>query len=228
MKTTVLTSASIDEQMSTDASGEKKMQVGRGANAADAPEDAVTPANATNANANAAPATPAARLLQDAQVTKTNGTNTTKDQSWKKLKKEEDLMRVVLNKKMFEKGGPLANISNPIIMFNQQPPDYVAEFPRARKGTYHANGTKINKTKAELEAEEKLKKERKAKNGTAAVEIDQDDYMLEDTRANQVLELEFIDADTMEPIPIKNLKKGMLQVCMMKTNQTQRMMYVNE
>jgi len=42
------------------------------------------------------------------------------------------------------------------------------------------------------------------------------------------MELEFIDADTMEPIAIKNLKKGMLQICMMKKNENQRLAYVNE
>jgi hypothetical protein len=41
MKTAVLTTASIDEQMSTDASGEKKMQIGKGAQAAVATDDAV-------------------------------------------------------------------------------------------------------------------------------------------------------------------------------------------
>lgn len=41
MKTTVLTRDSIDEQMSTDSTGERRMRVGKGAEAATAPEDAV-------------------------------------------------------------------------------------------------------------------------------------------------------------------------------------------
>jgi len=54
MKTAVLTTASIDEQMSTDASGEKKMQIGKGAQAAVATDDAVTqPTSGANANADA-------------------------------------------------------------------------------------------------------------------------------------------------------------------------------
>lgn len=72
MKTAVLTTASIDEQMSTDASGEKKMQIGKGSKAAVATDDAVAQAPAAstgstgaNANANA----PTNRLLQDATAT---------------------------------------------------------------------------------------------------------------------------------------------------------------
>jgi hypothetical protein len=46
--------------MSTDADGERKMQIGKGASAASAPEDAVKPTNATNT------ASDATRLLAEA------------------------------------------------------------------------------------------------------------------------------------------------------------------
>jgi hypothetical protein len=64
MKTTALDADSIDSQMHADASGEQKMQIGKGASATSKPEDAVDPAPATNAN-NTAPAstTPATRRL---------------------------------------------------------------------------------------------------------------------------------------------------------------------
>jgi len=227
MKTAVLTTASIDEQMSTDASGEKKMQIGKGAQAAVATDDAVAQAPAastdatTGANANANANAPASRLLQDATATNaaaSNGTASNKagnSTAWKSLKKEEDYMRVIVNKKMFEKGGPLANISNPIIMFNKHGPDYVAEFPRGRKSDYHANGSKIELTAEQKAAKEKAKKAAqdaaKAANQTYVdPEEEADDYKLEDTVAQQVLELEFINGADMEKIPIKNLKAGML------------------
>jgi len=59
MKTAVLDTSDIDSQMSTDASGEQKMKVGRGSKAADKTDDAV-------ANTTAPASTPAARMLQDA------------------------------------------------------------------------------------------------------------------------------------------------------------------
>jgi len=142
-------------------------------------------------------------------------------------------MRVIVNKKMFEKGGPLANISNPIIMFNKHGPDYVAEFPRARKSDYHANGSKVELTAEQKAAKAKAKKAAqdaaKAANQTYVdPEEEANDYKLEDTVAQQVLELEFINGADMEKIPIKNLKAGMLQICMMMKNEKQRLQYVNE
>jgi hypothetical protein len=142
-------------------------------------------------------------------------------------------MRVIVNKKMFEKGGPLANISNPIIMFNKHGPDYVAEFPRGRKSDYHANGTKVELSAEEKAAKDKAKKAAqdaaKAANQTYVdPEEEANDYKLDDTVAQQVLELEFINGADMEKIPIKNLKVGMLQICMMMKNEKQKLQYVNE
>merc|ERR1712159_250694 len=130
---------------------------------------------------------------------------------------------------MFEKGGALANVSRPIITFNKHGPDYVKDFPRGKKGSFHKNGTKVVKTKEQLAAE-KAAKEAKAKlagNGTQAT-ADEDDDQLEDTVAQQVLELEFLDGDSMEKVPIKNLPKGMLKICMMMKNNKQKLQYVNE
>lgn len=65
MKTAVLSTDSIDDQMATTADGEKMMKIGTGANAADKPDNAVAeePAAAKPAaNATA----PAARVLADA------------------------------------------------------------------------------------------------------------------------------------------------------------------
>merc|ERR1712066_8044 len=42
------------------------------------------------------------------------------------------------------------------------------------------------------------------------------------------LELEFINGETMEEIPVKNLTKGMLKICMMMKNKNQKLQYVNE
>lgn len=221
MKTTALDADSIDEQMHTDASGEKKMQIGKGSAATEKPADAVDAVPATNATAPAPAAAnvtaPAARLLQDANATKAAGaTNATKSDAWKSLKKEEDFMRVVVNKKMFEKGGPLFGIKKPIIMFNKHDPEYVAEFPRGKKGSYGADGKKTNVTKAN-----------KTVAANASV-VDEDDDQLNDTVAQQVLELEFINGETMEEISVKNLTKGMLQICMMMKNDKQKLQYVNE
>merc|ERR1712151_328024 len=69
MKTTALDAGSIDDQMHADASGEKKMQIGKGSSATSKPEDAVDAAPAANTNAapaNNANAAPATRRLQDA------------------------------------------------------------------------------------------------------------------------------------------------------------------
>jgi len=148
MKTTVLDADSIDSQMHADASGEKKMQIGKGSSATTKPDDAVDAPAATTKPAAANATKPAARLLQDAKAT--NAGNTTKpanSTAWKSLKKEEDYMRVVVNKKMFEKGGPLFGIKKPIIMFNKHEPDYVAEFPKGKKGDFDSKtGKKMNKT----------------------------------------------------------------------------------
>merc|ERR1712060_391417 len=65
----------------------------------------------------------------------------------------------------------------------------------------------------------------KAANATS---VDENDDQLEDTVAQQVLELEFINGETMEEIPIKNLTKGMLKICMMMKNNKQKLQYVNE
>jgi hypothetical protein len=196
--------------MHTDASGEKKMQIGKGASATEKPADAVT--------TKAAPATGnATRLLQDANATKAApaGNST----AWKNLKKEEDFMRVVINKKMFEKGGPLFGIKKPIIMFNKHGGDYVKDFPRGKKGSFDSkSGKKMNSTAKKPAAN-------LTSNATTA---DEDDDQLNDTVANQVLELEFIDSENMEAIPIKNLTKGMLQICMMMKNNKQKLQYVNE
>jgi len=219
MKTTALDADSIDEQMHTDASGEKKMQIGKGSSATEKPADAVDAVPATNATKPAAAANvtaPAARLLQDANATKAAGTNATKSDAWKSLKKEEDFMRVVVNKKMFLKGGPLFGIKKPIIMFNKHDPEYVAEFPRGKKDSYGADGKKTNVTKVN-----------KTVAANASV-VDEDDDQLNDTVAQQVLELEFINGETMEEISVKNLTKGMLQICMMMKNDKQKLQYVNE
>jgi len=42
------------------------------------------------------------------------------------------------------------------------------------------------------------------------------------------MELEFLDGETMEKLEVKNLKKGMLQICMMMKNDKQKLMYMNE
>jgi len=198
MKTTALDADSIDNQMYADASGEKKMQIGKGSSASEKPADAVGgPVGASNATQNAS------RLLQSANATKVsgNGTNATKDESWKKLKKEEDFMRVEISKKMFEKGGPLFGIKKPIIMFNKHGPDYVSEFPRGKADQYdEKTGKKKNSTAP-------AKKANLTSNATSK---DSNDDQLDDTVAQQVMELEFINGETMEEIPIKNLTKGML------------------
>merc|ERR1711953_847020 len=146
---------------------------------------------------------PASRLLQDAQATAApNATNATnKSEDWKKLPKEEDNMEVIINKKMFLKGGPFFNVSNLVTLFNDHGPEGVAEYPKAKKGTYHNNGTKINKTKEELEAEKKKAEEaKKANNGTEVAVVSEDDDQLEDTPAVQVMEVKFVNGDTMENI----------------------------
>jgi hypothetical protein len=204
--------------MHADANGEKKMQIGKGADATSKPDDAVDPAPATNATSGTQQ--PAARLLQDANATKvapTTGGTGTNNTEWKKLKSEEDFMRVIVNKKMFEKGGPLFGIKKPIIMFNKHGADYVSEFPKAKADQYDkATGKKKNVTKVNS-----------TKNANESVVEDNDDQ-LNDTVAQQVLELEFINGETMEEIPIKNLTKGMLQICMMMKNDKQKIQYVNE
>lgn len=215
MKTTALDADSIDSQMHADASGEQKMQIGKGSAATSKPDDAVDPAPA--ADANAAPAAPATRRLQDANATKVgNGSNST---AWTKLKTEDDYMRVIVNKKMFQKGGPLFGIKKPIIMFNKHGADYVSEFPKGKKDSFDpATGKKKNVTKTNSTAP-------KAANESS---VEADDDQLNDTVAQQVLELEFLNGETMEEIPIKNLTKGMLKICMMMKDDKQKIQYVNE
>lgn len=46
------------------------------------------------------------------------------------------------------------------------------------------------------------------------------------------MEVKFVNGDTMDSIPVKNLTKGMLKICMMKRKKAgkggQKMMYANE
>lgn len=58
--------------------------------------------------------------------------------------------------------------------------------------------------------------------------VDESDSELEDTAANQVFELEFINGDTGETVEVKNLTKGMLKICMMQKDANQRIAYLNE
>jgi len=216
MKTTALDADSIDEQMFADASGDKKMQIGKGASATSRPDDAVAPAstgNATNATS---------RLLQNATATNAGAaTQPANNTAWKKLKGEDEFMRVVVSKKMFEKGGPLFGIKKPIIMFNKHDSDYVKSFPRGKKGSFDSKtGKKINKNTTTAAKPANL-----SSNVSA---VSEDDDQLEDTVAQQVLELEFLNGEDMNEIPIKNLTKGMLKICMMMKNNKQKLMYVNE
>jgi len=138
-------------------------------------------------------------------------------------------MEVIINKKMFMKGGPFFNVTNLITLFNDHGPEGVAEYPKGKKGSYHPNGTKVEKTKEELEAEKKKAEEAKAaNNGTEVAVVSADDDQLEDTPAVQVMEVKFVNGDTMDSIPVKNLTKGMLKICMMKRKEKQKMMYANE
>merc|ERR1712187_769796 len=138
-----------------------------------------------------------------AAATKANATNGTKSDAWKSL------MKVEISKKMFEKGGPLFGIKKPIIMFNKHGSDYVSEFPRGKKDQYdEKTGKKKNVTKAATDA-------KAAANATSK---EANDDQLNDTVAQQVMELEFLNGETMEAIPIKNLTKGMLKICMMKND----------
>merc|ERR1712151_1073989 len=216
MKTTVLDSSAVDEQMYSDASGNKKMQIGKGAKASQKGEDAVaTKAAATNKT----------RLLQDANATKAG--NATASGAWKQLKGEDDYMRVILDKKMFSEG-PLKNVSKPVITFNRHSPDYVKDFPRGKKGSYDAKTGKkpvLTAEQKKAKADAKAAAEKKAGNGTY---VDEDDSELEDTVAQQVMELEFIDGETMEKLKIANLTKGMLKICMMMKNDKQKVQYMNE
>merc|ERR1711862_1044514 len=151
MKTTVLTKDAIGDQMFADASGEKKMKIGKGASAGEKPADAVSdkpagttkPAATGDKAASGTTTKPAAtgdkaatktRVLQDANATKAaNATAAPANTDWKKLKGEDEYMRVVVNEKMFAAGGPLANVTRPVIMFNKHGADYVKDFPRARR-----------------------------------------------------------------------------------------------
>jgi hypothetical protein len=233
--------------MFADASGEKKMKIGKGASATEKPADAVSdkPAGTTKPAAGTttkpaagtttkpADAATKTRLLQDANATKAANTTAATpakttaaapaNTDWKKLKGEDEYMRVIVNEKMFLAGGPLAGTKRPIIMFNKHGSDYVKDFPRAKKGTYDAaTGKKVNKTAAvaPLAAAAGV-------NVTGAT-VEEGDDELEDTVAQQVMELEFIDGDTMEDIKISGLKKGMLKICMMMKNANQKLSYMNE
>jgi len=241
MKTTVLTKDAIGDQMFADASGEKKMKIGKGASAGEKPADAVSdkpagttkPAATGDKAASGTTTKPAAtgdkaatktRVLQDANATKAaNATAAPANTDWKKLKGEDEYMRVVVNEKMFAAGGPLANVTRPVIMFNKHGADYVKDFPRGKKGSFDpTTGKKINKTAAvaTLAAAAGV-------NVTGAT-VEEGDDELEDTVAQQVMELEFIDGETMDNIKIAGLKKGMLKICMMMKNNKQRVAYMNE
>lgn len=209
MKTTVLTKDAIGDQMFADASGEKKMKIGKGASAGEKPAGAVSdkPAGTTKpaAGTTTKPAAAAntSRVLQDANATKAaNATAAAPaNTDWKKLKGEDEYMRVVVNEKMFLAGGPLANSSRPIIMFNKHGADFVKDFPRGKKGTFDpATGKKINKTAAvaTLAAAAGV-------NVTDTATVEEGDDELDDTVAQQVMELEFIDGTTMEKIKVAGL-----------------------
>lgn len=118
--------------------------------------------------------------------------------------------------------GPLKNCTNPIVMFNQHDKDYVKEFPRAKKGTFDKDGKKVKKAKnATVDAAKKAA-------GASTEEEEIDESELEDSPAQQVLEVDFICAETMEKIEVKNLKAGMLQLCMMQKKESQRIMFHHE
>jgi len=304
MKTTVLDAASVDEQMYTDGSGEKKMQISKGAAATVKGEDAVADAPASTTPAKPAattdttkpatgtttkPATgtttkPATgtttkpadstaaktRLLNTAAKTDTKAdatktaattkpaTTTTaaptttatttaapvvKDDKWKKLKKEEDYMRVIVNKKMFEEGGPLFGVKKPVITFNKHGGEYVKDYPIGKSGDYDATtGKKVAKAAADKTAATKAAATTAgvdttkvdattAAAATKAIEeatAADDDYLYEDTSAHQVMELDFTNGETLEKIKVSGLKPGMLQICMMMKNETQSLQYLNE
>merc|ERR1712232_773264 len=206
--------------MHTGSDGKKKMSLKKGAAATSKPDDAVdTPAATTPAATTDAAATkPATRRLQDANATK--ATTTVKDDSWKKLKGEDEFMEVIIGDAAFAKGGPLHGIKKPIITFNKHSADYVKEFPRGRAKDYDMKtGKRKNATVPAAAAA--------AVNASQAV-ADEDDALLEDTIAQQVLELEFIIGEDMEDIPMKNLTKGMLKICMMMKSKNQTLQYMNE
>jgi len=216
MKTTALDADSIEDQMYVDANGEKKMRIGKGSDATTKPAG-TTAANATKPAGNAtAPAGNASRLLQTANSTKAPASgNASNNTDWKKLGKEEDEMSVDVGKAMFEKGGPLYGIKKPIIMFNKHGADYVKDFPKGKADQYDkTTGKKKNVTNVTAAAP-------KANLSSNATSKDANDDQLEDTVAQQVLELEFINGETMEKIPIKNLTKGMLKICMMMKDNNQ-------
>jgi hypothetical protein len=121
--------------------------------------------------------------------------------------------------------GPSVNIFSltTTLRFNKHGSDYVKDFPRAKKGSFDpTTGKKINKTAAV-----KTLAAAAGVNVTGAT-VEEGDDELEDTVAQQVMELEFIDGDTMEDIKISGLKKGMLKICMMMKDDKQRLQYVNE
>lgn len=104
--------------------------------------------------------------------------------------------------------GPLKNFTHPIVMFNIHEPDYVKEFPRAKRGTFdRTTGKKMAKNTTAVPAALAAA----AANATTTEEGDDE---LEDTVAQQVIEVDFVDADSMDKIVVKNLKPGMLKLCM--------------
>merc|ERR1712224_275961 len=117
------------------------MRIGKGASATEKPADAVsdTPAGTTKpaASTDATAAIPAPAG---------NATAAPANTDWKKLKGEDEYMRVVVNEKMFS-AGPLKGIKKPIIMFNKHGADYVKDFPRGKRGSFdRTTGKKINQT----------------------------------------------------------------------------------
>merc|ERR1712066_1062488 len=137
--------------------------------------------------------------------------------------------RVIVDKKMFDKGGLMENVTRPIITFNKHSPDFVKDFPRGKKGSgYDATtGKKKTLTAEQKKAKEEAKKLAATKAGNEGY-VDEDDFELQETVAQQVMELEFLDGDSMEKIQVKNLPKGMLQICMMMKNEKQKVQYMNE
>jgi len=212
MKTTALDADALDDQMYVDTNGEKKMRIGKGSSATTRPAGTKSAGNSTTT-------APAARLLQSANSTVATSGNAKASTDWKKLGSEDDEMSVDVGNAMFQKGGPLFGIKKPIIMFNRHGNDTVKDFPRGKSGQYdQTTGKKLNSTKVA----------RKANLTSNATSKDDNDDQLEDTVVQQVLELEFINGETMEKIPIKNLTKGMLKICMMMKNEKQSLQYVNE
>lgn len=80
---------------------------------------------------------------------------------------------------MFDKGMPFHGIKQLTVVFNSHETDYVAEFPRAKKGTYYNNGSKIVKAAAKPDTTAAAK----PANATAEATYDETDDELTDTAA---------------------------------------------